>query len=256
MIYDFFKQLLQPYTLLCVLSTLGLVVHWRSFPKDGRRRRYFAVPFLLLLLISWPPFSYLALGTLEWQNPPTAHRPPDAQAIVVLNAGISYPDSARKEAELEPDTMLRCMQAAKVYHQGPALPVIVTGGTEFGLGKGPSCAAVMRDAMLRMGVADKDILLEEKSLTTYENAVEASRILRDLELTKVIVVTDASHLPRSLLCFQKQGLDPVPSGCRYRASQLKIAPKHLLPNPNAALDVIRACHEWSGTLWYWCRGRI
>ena len=254
--YPFIKQLSQPYTLVCLLLIAAVLRLWWNRIEGRGRLLVPTILCLLLFLVSWPPFAYLALGSLEWQHPPTIRRAPDAHAIVVLNAGTAYPDSVRREAELEPDTMLRCMHAAQVYSEGPRCPVIVTGGTEDGRGTGPTSAAVMRDAMVRMGVPAADIVLEEKSQTTYENAVEASAILHGLGISKAIVVTDATHLARSLRCFQKRGIIVVPSGCRYGATEFDFSAAKLLPNANAAIDVTRVAHEWLGTVWYRWRGRI
>jgi uncharacterized SAM-binding protein YcdF (DUF218 family) len=256
-VYRFLEQLSQPYTLLCVLALLGVVNLWRKRREHASQGRLLvSVPVLLLVVISLQPFSYLALGTLEWQFPPQDIRPTDAQAIVVLNAGIRFADTVRQDTELEPDSMLRCMHAAKLYRQGRPCAVVVTGGTEHGRGTGPSCAAVMREALLNMGVASEDILLEETSQTTYENVVESCRILKHHGIERIVLVTDATHLMRSLYCFRRQGFDAIPSGCRYGATELKTEPRDLLPQPGAAIDVIRVCHEWVGIAWYWWQGRI
>ena len=254
--YGFIKQLCQPYTLLCLIALLGVANLWRKRLETRRRLLLATIPVTLLFLISCPAVSYLALGTLEWRYPPEPQRPVGAEAIVVLNAGISFANDVLPEAELEPDTLRRLMHAAKIYHQGPPCPILVTGGPEQGSNSGPSCAAVMRDALLQMGLPQSHILLEEKSQSTYENAVECRVILEQHGIKKIILVTDASHLSRASRCFFRQGIEVLPSGCRYGATELPVEPRQYLPNAAAAQDVVRVSYEWVGVLWYWWHGRI
>jgi uncharacterized SAM-binding protein YcdF (DUF218 family) len=64
----------------------------------------------------------------------------------------------------------------------------------------------------RLGVPETAILLEERSRTTYENAVYTKRILGD---ASVLLVTSAGHLPRATALFRKQGLQVTPYPCGY-----------------------------------------
>ena len=101
------------------------------------------------------------------------------------------------------------------------------------------------------------ILLEDRSGTTYENAVESAKILRERGIEKVLLVTDGASLPRAAMCFQGQGIDVIPSGCRYRTlGGFRYSVVDFLPSVDAANDVSEAWHEWLGLIWYWFRGKI
>jgi uncharacterized SAM-binding protein YcdF (DUF218 family) len=69
-------------------------------------------------------------------------------------------------------------------------------------------------------------------------------------------VTDGSHLDRAVRCFRKQGIDPVPCGCRYGSLQFQGEVTEFLFNPAAARGARTALHEWIGMAWYALRGRI
>lgn len=98
--------------------------------------------------------------------------------------------------------------------------------------------------------------LETQSRTTYENAVESKRLLEQRGIGKVVLVTEAIHLPRGVGCFRRQGFEVVPAACQYRATRFELAPSRFLPNANAALNFQEVWHEWLGLAWYWLRGRI
>ena len=71
---------------------------------------------------------------------------------------------------------------------------------------GPQLADAMRDFLIQMDVPDEDILIERRSRSTYENATESAKVLDRLNINSVILVTEATHLERSLRCFRAQGI--------------------------------------------------
>ena len=119
----------------------------------------------------------------------------------------------------------------------------------------PSCAEVMRDFLIGVGVNPADVLLEDQSRTTYENAVGCARLLRGRQVGTVVLVTDAVHMYRAERCFRKQGLTVIPAPCNYRATEFRWSLPAFLPHAHAAVGSQEVFHEWLGTLWYWCRGR-
>jgi uncharacterized SAM-binding protein YcdF (DUF218 family) len=214
------------------------------------------VAFVGLTLVCTPAAAHLALGSLEWQYCPADEMPDDAQAIVVLSAGIRPPSGARAQAELDEDSLQRCLHAADLYRQRPTCTVVVSGGKVDADGPGPACAPVMRDFLVRLGVRASDIVVEDSSRTTYENAVECVKLLKQRRLDRVVLVTDAVDMFRALRCFRKQGLEPTPSPCHYHATAFEVSFFAFVPSLGAAGACQRAWHEWLGTAWYWLKGRI
>ena len=200
--YRFFVSLLTPLPILCLLLAVGLIVLWRSRRASRGQLLWLAIPLVLLVLSTLPAVSYLALGSLEWAYPPEDGRPADAQAIVVLAGYVRPPNDLRPEAELGQDTYSRCLHAARLYRQGEPCLVVVSGGKVESDTPGPTLAEVMRDFLLTQGVAAKDILLEDKSSTTYENARETADLLSQRGIERVVLVTSATHMQRSERCLR------------------------------------------------------
>ncbi|MEA1951369.1 MAG: YdcF family protein, partial [Planctomycetota bacterium] len=121
---------------------------------------------------------------------------------------------------------------------------------------GKSEAELMRDFLLRLGVAQSDMIVEDCSLSTYENAVQSAKILREREVERIALVTDAAHIYRASRCFDRQGLDVVPAACNFRAVKLKWSPLLFIPNAGSARNLRIAIHEWQGIIWYKLHGRI
>lgn len=66
-----------------------------------------------------------------------------------------------------------------------------------------------------MGIKESDIILEDKSKTTYENAQNCAEILRNEKLLKPVVVTSAIHISRATGSFEKAKIDAVYSASDY-----------------------------------------
>jgi uncharacterized SAM-binding protein YcdF (DUF218 family) len=254
--YELVVTLVQPLTLVYLLFAVALVYLWRK-PRPRRGRLVLlTLAFIGLTLVCMPAVAHLALGSLEWQFSPKDELPADAQAIVVLAVGVNSPDGTREHAELDHDSMLRCLHAAQLYRQRPTCTLIVSGGKVDADDPCPACAQVMFDFLVRLGVPASAIVVEDVSRTTYENAVESTKILEQHQMRKAVLVTDAVDMYRALRCFRKQGIELTPSPCHHRATRFEPTLFAFLPNPGAAQNCLRVWHEWLGTVWYWLHDRI
>jgi uncharacterized SAM-binding protein YcdF (DUF218 family) len=70
---------------------------------------------------------------------------------------------------------------------------------------------MLRDVMVKVGVAPGAIIEESKSRTTREQALNIGPLLRASNVQRFVLVTTPSHMRRSLGLFRTAGLDPVPS---------------------------------------------
>jgi uncharacterized SAM-binding protein YcdF (DUF218 family) len=254
-VYAWLSYMLPIPVFLWLLCAATLAALW--FRRQERRRRLLVltVVFLLLTLYCLPATGYFLLRPLEEPYPPLVRRPEGIQVIVVLGSGVRASEGSGLPAVPDPSGLYRCLRAAEMYRQGPPCPVLVSGGA-VDPNTPESCARVLRDLLLRLGVAPKDMIEEEASTNTYENAVECVRILRQRGLTRALLVTEAAHLERSLRCFRKQGLDPVPCGCYYTTLRFDGSVTDFLPDPTLTRAAHTALHEWIGLAWYAVRGRI
>jgi uncharacterized SAM-binding protein YcdF (DUF218 family) len=254
--YSFINYLLRPYTLALLFLAIGLVLTWRRRREGRRQLLWVVVPFLALVGLSLPAVGHLAVGSLEWRHPPLADRPQDVGAIVVLGSSVLAPDRGRERPELDSSAVHRCLEAARLYRQGKPCPVLVSGGKPDPTVPGPACAELMAELLVRLGVSAGDVLVESASRTTYENAVESRKVLEGRQVSRVVLVTEASHLRRAVLCFRKQGLEVVPAGGYYRKTEFGWSLQAFLPTVSALSDCETAAHEWVGLAWYWLRGRV
>jgi uncharacterized SAM-binding protein YcdF (DUF218 family) len=254
--YHFLSLVTQPFFILFLLLGLVIARFWWKRELTRGRLVWLTVLFLLLLALSTPAAGFLALGTLEWPYPPRAEIPDDVQAIVVLAGYVRPKDDVRPQPELASDTLYRCLHALTLRRRLPELPILVSGGLPESVPKGPPYAETMRDFLVEWGVPSSKVWLEDESRTTYENAIESCRILRERGIERIVLVTDAEHMLRAERCFHKQGIDVAPSACNHTATQFHGQLRDFLPSGDGAFRVERAAHEWLGTFYYWLRGRL
>src|SRR5690349_17830868 len=109
-------ELLHPVVVLHLAFAVVLLSLWR---RTTARRRLFVltVLFLMLLILSTPAAGFLAVRTLEAQNPPLASIPDDTEAIVVLGTYVLEADTVRPHPELDWLSQVRTRYAAQLYHQ-------------------------------------------------------------------------------------------------------------------------------------------
>ncbi len=91
----------------------------------------------------------------------------------------------------------RARYAAELYRRGLAPTLILTGGVgDHPPSEARAAAVIAREE----GVPDEAIVLEERSTSTEENALEAARLV---DARRVLVVTDAYHVFRAERVFRR-----------------------------------------------------
>jgi uncharacterized SAM-binding protein YcdF (DUF218 family) len=254
----YIKALCQPYGFLFLMTGLTLLRLWFRRREFRRRLIVPSLLFALLYTLSMPISGHFAMASLERNYPPW---PLETQlegvdAIVVLS-GYAFPTGGhRLKPELAHDTLYRCLHALELYRAGGARPIMVTGGEVEGETGDPPLGVQMRDFFVLLGVRENDLIVEARSKNTHENAVECGKILRERKFRRIILITDAAHMRRAVLCYEREGLEVVASGCQYRALKFDLSILSFYPTPNAANGVLTAFHEWIGLIWYRWNGWI
>lgn len=128
-----------------------------------------------------------------------------ADAIVILGGGRQSADPAWGSEQPSPMALERIRYGARLA-RASGLPVLVSGGLHFG--RGPSEAQLMAEVLQRdFAVAVR--WREQSSRTTWENAQQSRRILRAEGIQRVILVTQAWHMPRARWSFEQQGIQVI-----------------------------------------------
>jgi uncharacterized SAM-binding protein YcdF (DUF218 family) len=254
--YHLLTTLLQPLPALSLgLLVAALLVLRRNSPR--RLHRVLLVAFAAgIVLLSTPLLGYWALRTLENVYPPRDSAPTKADTILVLAGGVRIYDGPEEHFRLSPASTARCLHALWLYRKAGGCRIVLAGGKVDPTLPGPAEAQAMRDFLVAQGVRPSDLLLEDHSRSTYENALYCRALLEEHKTAAVVLVTDAAHMPRASRCFRAQGVEVVEAPCNYQAGRLRRSPTVLLPCAQGVEGVQTAVHEWLGLAWYWLLGRI
>jgi uncharacterized SAM-binding protein YcdF (DUF218 family) len=249
-----------PLGLACVLMLIALgMLLWKLPRRLAMIPIFIALAVLLISSNGW--VSNGLVRSLEYQHLPSGELP-KADAIVVLGGGTkpAFPPRPWIDLSEEGD---RVVYGAKLYREGKAPRIILAGGRIDWWGGGPPESADMAEIVEAMGVPKSAILQDPDSLTTYENAVNVKKIMDSQGIRRILLVTSAMHMPRSLLIFQKQGIDAIPAPVDFLTTDrelqamqnsLQSIALNLVPEADRLKETTRALKEYLGIVIYRLRG--
>ena len=249
--FSYLINLVVPLNLCIALMIIGFVLCVIRYRRSGLTLIFAGI--LWVLIWSLPITSIVFGGILENSYP---HRPaaqyPEAQAIVVLG-GATANNRINWFEPLEPDSKIaRVDTAADLYFQHKAPRILVSGGALSGeVSEARGMAARLRS----LGVPAEDIILENESRTTHENAALTVQQLQDHQIHSILLVTSALHMPRSMASFSKYNLNVTAAP---NPAQITIPDDQqfslFIPSERALAGSRSILKEYVGVLVYWMRG--
>lgn len=207
-----------------------------------------------LTLWSLPPVADAVARSLEGQSTYLAvEAVPLADVILVFGGVMQPPRPGRPYPDLGAAAD-RVWHAARLYHAGKAPKVILSGGRNDWQEDWPSQAATMAQFLTDLGVPSSAIVLEERSRSTYENALYCAKLMRGQGMNRALLVTSALHMPRSYAVLRAAGVDAVPAATDFEVVDEPRNVLSWLPSAQALQRSTFALHEWVGIAvyrWRW-----
>ena len=248
-----------PLGLVALIIFVVLVVEKRNrFPRG-----LLIVGLIILWLAGNRWVSYGLARSLEWQNLPPEEFP-SAEVIVLLGGGTEPGDPPRPMAEVNAAGD-RLLYAAKLYQQGAAPVILVSGGNvDFSSDRNSTPAEEMTELLGLMGVPASAIWQQPESQNTYEDALYSAEILAENGIDEVILITSALHMPRSKALFEQQGITVIPAPTDFTVTEhswrTTFDPRlgefviYVMPNASALNLTTNVLKEYIGMLVYSLRG--
>jgi uncharacterized SAM-binding protein YcdF (DUF218 family) len=216
-----------------------------------RLKRLIFLQILLLYLLSIPVTSHYLFAALETTPALTPEQIQNTKpdAIIVLAGGIKSWQKEYHGADVGYFTQLRLRYAAWLQKQ-TGLPVLVTGGIEK---DGITEAELMKKVLVQEYQVTAKVLVEKNSQNTYENALYSKKIMAQHQLKQAYLVTNAFHMPRALMVFEKQQLDTIPAPMAFFHNNMDYLSGDFLPQSKVLWQNYLALHEIIGFYWYQIR---
>jgi uncharacterized SAM-binding protein YcdF (DUF218 family) len=227
------RDLILPPAGPLLLALLGLML-LRIRPLLGRTCLIAGLGSLWLL--STPIVSDALTGLVEPYPPLDLGQAATAQAIVILGGGgqralaLEYGGPAA-----EPYLLERLSYGAYVA-QKTGLPILVTGF---------SIEAHAMHASLQRNFGIETRWIDDQAYDTFQNARNSARMLAADSVHRIVLVTRATHMRRSVREFADAGLDVVPAPTGMLDAQ-DYGVQGYLPDPDALLHSHIAIYEMIG----------
>lgn len=218
--------------------------------KEKLARILLVAGFLLFCILSFTPFSNFLLWGLESKYPPLMDLRgyTEIKYIVVLTAWDSDVQTVPYIQNLGYRSAFRVLEAHRIYKELPGCRIIISG-SEVG-------SKLMSMFLILLSVPEKNIIINY-SANTLKSAVNLKDILGN---QRFILVTSATHLPRSMRSFIREGLRPIPAPTDYLYGYYQDYrfpfPRpitYYIPNTDSFMRTSAALYEYLGITWYYIK---
>jgi uncharacterized SAM-binding protein YcdF (DUF218 family) len=179
---------------------------------------------------------------------PAALRETGAEAILVLGSE-RYAWAPEYGGDTVGGRTLQRLRYGAFLHRETGLPVYVSAGSPAG--ESPPLGRLMAGVLAQeYGIEAAGV--EDRSPTTWENAMFSAPLLRRAGVERVLLVTHAWHLPRAVEAFERMGVQviPAPTSFAHREGAGESTYRDWLPSAGAFLQSYLAIHEYLGRAWY------
>ena len=240
-----------PFILICLFIALFI---WRfrakKFTSFGQLCLLLGLTTLLLLsnanisasladsLESKYPVNQVSLSQIDVED----------CYVMVLGSGHRENQSISAVQQLSSTALARLSEGIRQLSLADNQCTLVVSGWSGGLTPTPH-AMIMKRAAIELGVAEERITIFPQALDTIEEAQSMKRLVGN---TPFILVTSATHMPRSMMIFTANKLSPVAAPTNFISSPgywWRFSAENLFISQ-------RSIHEYVGMLWIKIKGLI
>ena len=146
----------------------------------------------------------------------------------------------------------RLIDGEQLYHQGIIKKIMISGGNGTLFNNEYIESDAIKAHLVNNKIPSQDILIENQSRNTKENAFKSAEILNArFPKGKFLLITSANHMRRAKYCFEKAGINTTtfPTDCTTSYANINVD-YLLLPNSDALAKWESLIHEWIGYIVY------
>jgi len=222
-----------------------------------RRLGRMGVFLLCLVLIAGMSLPLGAWALIPLENR-FAHEklPVQADGLILLTGDEDPGISEARNTPIGGVASARYFQLARLAHKYPKAKIVIAGNTRVLYpSKTVTTKDISQDLLALLGVTGENraLVFEDKSRNTHENAVFSFKLAEPKPSETWVLVTSASHMPRSVLVFEQAGWKVIPSPSDYYTDGRFVV--EFFPHTEVTLrNLSVAAHEYAGLVSYWMAG--
>jgi uncharacterized SAM-binding protein YcdF (DUF218 family) len=238
---------IHPVFISILLLLLGVFFRFNGKKKSAWLSFFLSAGFFFAVSTSFLP-NYL-IRQLESTYPvcdPTRIALSDEPIpIIVLGAGYGYNKELPPLNRLSNTTLGRLVEAVRIYQ---ALPGAKVAGSAGQVNQKVSQSQTIAEGALALGVSPSDTLQIRGALNTWKEAGKC--VARFGKGTRVVIATDAIHMPRAMMLFEAKGLQPIAAPTNHQIkTEIRLRLFDFLPSTSSLRKTELVMHEYLGMLW-------
>ncbi|NHN85897.1 YdcF family protein [Acetobacter musti] len=236
-----------PAAFLVEMMLIGLILHRMRF---GRILVVTAALGMATCLIF--PVDQWAVRPLDDRFPRVTIPPAHVDGIIVLGGSIDDLTSEDRQMPVTGTAGDRLTTFVALARRYPEAKLVFTGGSGD-IAQGVTNEAKWVQILFEeLGLPAGRVIYENHSRTTRENATDSFSLVHPAPNETWILITSASHMPRSVGVFRRAGWHVLPWPVGYMSRDRLHGYSLSLGARMAVLDW--AAHEWIGMAAYRARG--
>lgn len=243
---------ISPDSILVALLVITFVLIWRKAHKKASILLGIIVAAVVIITVL--PLGKWLLNPLETRFKPLRNFPDRVDGIIVLGGAEDiYNTFLWKQVETGASAE-RFFAFIHLVRKYPHARHLYTGGTGSLNRQRYKGAQVAKLLFEQQGLDISTITFESASRNTFENAKNSYQLMNPESGENWILITSASHMPRSVGCFNKVGWPVIPYSVDHLTSpELKFGLSIGFSNNLSQLKF--AMREWIGLTAYYLTGK-
>ncbi len=222
--------------------------------KKRWQKKLFLSLAVILFLFFTNPWIYSEISYLRLKSfPQNTMEPGKKYQVAIVMGGFSSYDMSTGSLSFIEDRAGRLWDAVKLYKEGKVGKLLITGDPSIQTNDdGYDTSRMFLKYMEIMGIPANDIILERNAVNTRQNAEFSVEVIKATGVSgsDCVIVTDASHMDRTLGCFLEFGFRPA-----YYAVNLPLRPagfshRSLYPRWSTAVEWESLFNESIGNVVY------
>lgn len=222
-IFGFF---LNPFYWILILMV------YLMFQKNEKKRKPIVRWIFILTLFFSNPWLITNLQ-YPFHAPPMPMTSNEQYKYGILLGGMVSYDKSNKKGFFNMSSD-RFIETALLYKQGHIKKIVASGGQNGMFSEDDFVEAkFIAQNLIDLGIPKEDIIVEDSSRNTKENASYSKKLMQidGWKNEKVVLITSAFHIPRAVETFKKEGIDVRPFPCAFSIlpSDIKIGGPSFIP---------------------------
>ena len=241
-----------PSNLLVGLVGLGLLLMRTRWHRLGWGVSAASCAGLLLAGLS--PLATWAILPLEERFAPFHDDGAPIAGVVVLGGAVQAEETLARGQLTVNEAAERVIAMADLARRYPEARIVFSGGGSTLIANEVAEAEGLLRFIGTLGLAPDRITFEDRSRTTYENAVLTRALVDPKPGERWLLVTSAWHIPRAIGCFRQAGFPVIAYPVDYRTRGRGDLARPFAFGSEGLRRADTAAKEWAGLIAYWVAG--